>query len=241
MKKTDNNKGMKECVSALMDGEVSEFEARRVLNEIDSDPSLREYWQNLQISSSVFRGESLNNYNSDITSRVFDELKGVDKKISREANSLSHHPLRVISTFFMGIFCIFAGSYFVDSYEENASDFSLIASTQIEDIISSSEALEVLKKATTGLNIKMEDIQSGADGQIFANYKSGFSNKPFRVILSPIKSLSNEKLISNFPLKTIVILSSSKGKFILDVEGDISQHEKSIILHNASFISDPLK
>ena len=34
MKKPDNH-GIKERISALMDGEVSEFEARRVLKEIN--------------------------------------------------------------------------------------------------------------------------------------------------------------------------------------------------------------
>ena len=73
MKKPDNH-GIKERISALMDGEVSEFEARRVLKEIDQDPSLREYWINLQLSSAVLRGESLSHHNRDVSTRVATSL-----------------------------------------------------------------------------------------------------------------------------------------------------------------------
>ena len=44
------NEGIKERISALVDGELSEFEVRRVLEEIESDPKLKEYWSKLQVS-----------------------------------------------------------------------------------------------------------------------------------------------------------------------------------------------
>ena len=42
--------GIKERISALIDGELSEFEVRRVLEEMELDPELKEYWSKLHIS-----------------------------------------------------------------------------------------------------------------------------------------------------------------------------------------------
>ncbi len=53
------SEGIKEKISALSDGELSDFETRRVLEEINNNPDLREYWKKLQISKKVFNNESL--------------------------------------------------------------------------------------------------------------------------------------------------------------------------------------
>ena len=44
------NENIKEKISALADGELSEFEVRRVLDEIEKEPDLRNYWDLLQIT-----------------------------------------------------------------------------------------------------------------------------------------------------------------------------------------------
>ena len=43
----NNNKNMKEKISALADGELSDFETRRILTEISSNPEYREFWQSI--------------------------------------------------------------------------------------------------------------------------------------------------------------------------------------------------
>ena len=53
------NEGIKERISALVDGELSEFEARRVLEEIEAKPELRDYWNKLQITKSGLKKRSL--------------------------------------------------------------------------------------------------------------------------------------------------------------------------------------
>ena len=61
------SKGIKEKISALSDGELSEFETRRVLEEIQNNPQLRDYWKKLQISKRAFQNESLVFESSDIS------------------------------------------------------------------------------------------------------------------------------------------------------------------------------
>ena len=50
---------MKEKISALADGELSEFETRRVLEEISSNPEYREFWRNIQLSKETFNEDDV--------------------------------------------------------------------------------------------------------------------------------------------------------------------------------------
>ncbi|GIT60846.1 MAG: hypothetical protein Ct9H300mP20_06730 [Gammaproteobacteria bacterium] len=68
------NEGIKERISALVDGELSEFEARRVLEEIEAKPELRDYWNKLQITKSGLKERSLGYLDRDISKRVAAEL-----------------------------------------------------------------------------------------------------------------------------------------------------------------------
>ena len=68
------NEGIKERISALVDGELSEFEARRVLEEIETKQELRDYWNKLQITKSGLKERSLGYLDRDISKRVAREL-----------------------------------------------------------------------------------------------------------------------------------------------------------------------
>ena len=239
MKKPDNH-GIKERISALMDGEVSEFEARRVLKEIDQDPSLREYWINLQLSSAVLRGESLSHQNRDVSTRVATSLLQPNLR-EKDLFNLVQEKYRIpkyTTAFAAGFLLMTVSAYSLKDIFVSSPNFSDVTSLQIENMVSSSEALDVLKKATLGLDIEMEEFKSGQEGQIYANYKSKVSGRPFMVSLSPISAVSNQALNSDL-LKVAVVIKTKKGIFLLDVKGDVSQQEKSIILHNANFIASP--
>tara|TARA_B100000446_G_scaffold46105_1_gene42085 strand:- start:53306 stop:54013 length:708 start_codon:yes stop_codon:yes gene_type:complete len=49
--------GMKESVSALVDGEVSEMELHRLLKASETDAEVRETWSRYQLASSAMRGD----------------------------------------------------------------------------------------------------------------------------------------------------------------------------------------
>ena len=70
------NENIKEKISALADGELSEFEVRRVLDEIEKEPDLRNYWDLLQITRRSLINEDLGNIGIDISGRVRRELSG---------------------------------------------------------------------------------------------------------------------------------------------------------------------
>ena len=51
------NKIMKEKISALADGELSDFETRRILSEISSNPEYREFWKNIHQGKEALKNE----------------------------------------------------------------------------------------------------------------------------------------------------------------------------------------
>ncbi|MGH1462048.1 MAG: MucB/RseB C-terminal domain-containing protein [Neptuniibacter sp.] len=63
-----------EPVSALMDGEVSDFELRRILDRIESEPELADAWQRYQLVSAVMRQEDVASADLDISSAVMDAV-----------------------------------------------------------------------------------------------------------------------------------------------------------------------
>lgn len=62
------NDRIKESLSALVDGETDELEVRRILNEMEKTPELKNAWQRYQMIGSLMREESV--------SRA--QLEGVD-------------------------------------------------------------------------------------------------------------------------------------------------------------------
>ena len=68
------NKAIKERISALLDGELSEFETRRVIEEIKDDPHLKQYWSSLVAVREGFKEETLSFIKSDISRDIANEL-----------------------------------------------------------------------------------------------------------------------------------------------------------------------
>ena len=83
------NENIKERISALADGELSEFEVRRVLDEIEKEPDLRNYWDLLQITRRSLVNEDLGRLDIDISDRIRRELTGRKPKALQENTSYS--------------------------------------------------------------------------------------------------------------------------------------------------------
>lgn len=60
-------------LSALMDGEVGEFELRRTLSLIERDPALRAKWRRYHLAAGALRGEA-GDRSADLSARIADAL-----------------------------------------------------------------------------------------------------------------------------------------------------------------------
>ena len=230
------SRGIKEKISALSDGELSDFETRRVLEEINSNPELREYWKKLHTSKSAFQNENLAFEASDVSFGVSRELgKSFDSSsISKEsflAKQKNYIGFAVAS-------CLLVLVYNYQTLNSNPDSFSELASKRISEAIASPQSMEVLNGSVTGLNAKLQTIQSDPRGSLRANYVLPSTGKTFNVSLSPIKSSSG---LSSREASRIAYLRTKDGVFIISVSGNISAEKKLEILQNANFFANNLK
>tara|TARA_B100000029_G_scaffold470682_1_gene509700 strand:+ start:841 stop:1548 length:708 start_codon:yes stop_codon:yes gene_type:complete len=228
------NEAIKERISALVDGELSEFEARRVLDEVESNPELRDYWVRLQLLKSGLTDESLGFLNSDISTRVSREL-------GRKPRELQKHSLKKTSSrFFISVASSFSLVFIIslgflvniDNVITPDEIFAMETSEQIKEAIYSPEALEVLDNAFSGMSVSLEKLGSGNNGQLYANYKIPADGKKFRVSLVPISLYSD---IAYSGASKLSYIETNRGTYIVSVSGDISPERKSKILRNVNF------
>jgi len=230
------SKGIKEKISALSDGELSDFETRRVLDEIKNNPELREYWRTLQVSKRAFQNESLVFEGSDISMVVSRELgKSVNSDpISKESffsRQKNYIGLAVAS-------CLVVLIYNSQEFNTKPDSYPELASKRISQAIASPEAIEVLQNSISGLNAELQTIQSDIRGSLEANYFLPSTGKTFNVSLSPIESSPD---LSSREASRIAYIKTKEGVYIFSVSGNITAEKKLEILQNANFFTKNLR
>ena len=229
------SKGIKEKISALSDGELSEFETRRVLEEIQNNPQLRDYWKKIQISKRAFQNESLVFESSDISLSVSRELgKGFEPEpISKDSfftNNKTYMGLAFAS-------CLLVLVYNSQTFDSAPDSFPEIASQGISEAIASPQAIEVLSNSISGLNAELQTMQSDPRGSLRANYVLPATGKTFNVSLSPIEFSSG---LSPREASRIAYVRTKDGIYIISVSGNITAEKKLEILQNANLFANNL-
>ena len=230
------SKGIKEKISALSDGELSDFETRRVLDEINTNPELREYWRKLQISKRAFQNENLAFEGSDISLRVSSELGKVfnsnptlkESFFLRQKNYIG---LAVAS-------CLVILVYNSQDINTNSNSYPEFASKRISQAIASPQAMQVLENSISGLNAELQTIQSDTRGSLEANYFLPSIGKTFNVSLSPIAS---SKGLSSREASRIAYIRTQEGVYIFSVSGNIPAEKKLEILQNVNYFTNNLR
>jgi negative regulator of sigma E activity len=64
-----------EALSALLDGELSDFELRRLLRQVDQRPELLDTWQRLSLGHSALQGEPFRRASDDFSARLHQTIK----------------------------------------------------------------------------------------------------------------------------------------------------------------------
>ena len=225
------NNIMKEKISALADGELSDFETRRILSEISSNPEYREFWKNIHQGKEVLRNEESEFLDIDISNRVSFVLDKVQPKFSEHTKRHKYPQVSYIAASIFG-FCAVIIYYLIPPSVESFSD---IASQRIVDAIDSPQALEVLNNSVSGLGI-LQDFKSNQKGTL-ANYRVPKSNKTFKVSLYPIKEVNK---MGVGEATRISYIKSNNGIYVVSVSGNISAEKKNQILQNANFFAEKI-
>ena len=230
------NENIKEKISALADGELSEFEVRRVLDEIEKEPDLRNYWDLLQITRRSLINEDLGNIGIDISGRVRRELSGRKPHAVKNYSSYPSYKSYLAAT--AGLALVFGINFVITPSYTDTDSFSDEASQTIANAIASPEALEVLNNSVMGMNAKLRDFNYVSGGGVHANYVFPKDGKNFRVSLSPVLS---EYKVKQAPELRRVFIKTDKGVFVVSVSGNITDEKKSRILQNANYFSSQIK
>lgn len=77
---------LRESLSALMDGEASELEVRRVLATMDQGDEVRQTWRRYQLASSVMRKSATLSLNIDISERVAQSIADEEIELVSEVS-----------------------------------------------------------------------------------------------------------------------------------------------------------
>ena len=232
------NENIKEKISAMVDGELSEFEVRRVLDEIGKNKEYLNYWNLLQLTRSSIANQPLGKIQSDLSTRVEKELNknvpSLDKKHLSKESKKGYIGAAVAASLFL----VFSVNYLSNA---NTSEvpFSLEASQKIANAISSPEAMKVLSNAVIGTEATLENFNYDARGSIMANYRFPSDGKTFKVSLAPV----NSPTYSNFQKRNLnrVYIRTNNGVFAFSITGNITDDKKSKILQNANYFSDESK
>lgn len=222
------SENIKERISALADGELSEFEVRRVLEEIKNNPDLREHWKKIQIIKSGLNDQPLGFSSLDISKRVAKELGNNIEEAEQEKDTSFNGWLALAAS----LSVIVSGTYFYSSSnigQDSQELFALEASKQISEAVNSPEAIALLDSAVKGMNVQLQNIDSGNQGQLYANYRIPSNGKTFKVSFSPINSNFKSSTIDS---SRVSYLRTPKGIFIVSVSGSISDEAKIKILEN---------
>tara|TARA_Y100001970_G_scaffold294213_1_gene448638 strand:- start:36308 stop:37003 length:696 start_codon:yes stop_codon:yes gene_type:complete len=225
------NRNMKEKLSALSDGELSDFETRRLLDEIDRDPELIDFWNKINLVKDLINKSELTHKNIDISEYVKNELSL--KKLTKE----SSHPKQkkdynVIFGSAIGGFTLVIAMLFLPPFQEDT--FSTMASKEIASSIASPQAIDLLNKSLEGVDVRFKDFSYNREGKILANFIDPTSGNNFKISLSPLTRGLN--LNEKSPAK-LAYIKTTKGTYIISVSGNITDEKKAKILQNASFVT----
>jgi len=227
-----DNKNMKEKISALADGELSDFEARRVLSEIRRNPEYRDFWLNIQRTKENFREKEPQLLTNDISGRVSSKI--INKTYKSDASSkVNESKLNYFMAASIGFLAVMSYSFF----PAQPNSFSDLANEKLVDAIESPGALEVLNNSVSGLNVVLQDYKSSREGTR-ANYKFSNSGETFKVSLYPIQEINK---IGLSEATKISYIKSKNGVYLVSVSGNISSDKKNQILQRANIFAEKLK
>ena len=227
-----DNKNMKEKISALADSELSEFETRRILDEISSNPEYREFWKSIQHTKDILNDEESDFHDLDLSSRIYAQLDQKESKSLFVSKKLPHNPFKYIAASFIG----FCGVIIYSLIPEQEPSFSDFASERIVQAIESPEAMEVLNNSVSEFNVILQDYKSNQEGTL-ASYRLPSSGEIFKVSLYPIQEVNKMEIQE---ATKISYIQSDKGIYVVSVSGNISADKKNQILQKVNLFADKL-
>jgi hypothetical protein len=180
------------------------------------------------LSKETFNEDDVMLNSRDLSEFLKIKLNKTKPKATKGESKSLYLQKKYLAASFVGFFAVMTYSLFPQpevSFYNQASEKLLTA-------IESPEAIEVLNGAVSGLNVKLQTLESNSKGTL-ASYISHDSGQTFKVSLYPIEEINKIGIIE--PSK-ISYIRSEDGIYLISISGDLALEKKNQILQRANFL-----
>lgn len=167
-------------LSALLDGEASEFETRRLVEEINGNPEIKNLWIRMNRTKSLLTAE-IDFSSRNIASTVMEELNSSDVRQIKFLKDGKTKQLKYYG-FAFGVLLSFSLVFqpFLTEEKELSKSNSVIPAMSIGTIpVSSNESY--LKEIGSNMKGSLKKIEFMEEGDIIANYVENDSKRSFKL------------------------------------------------------------
>ena len=167
-------------LSALLDGETSEFETRRLIEEINRNPEIKNLWIRMNRTKSLLTAE-IDFSSRNIASTVMEELNSSDIRQIKFLKDGKTKQLKYYG-FAFGVLLSFSLVFqpFLIEEKESFKSTSAIPALSIGSIpVSSNESY--LKEIGNNMKGSLKKIEFMEEGDIIANYVENDSKRSFKL------------------------------------------------------------
>ena len=167
-------------LSALLDGEASEFETRRLVEEINGNPEIKNLWIRMNRTKSLLTAE-IDFSSRNIASTVMEELNSSDVRQIKFLKDRKTKQLKYYG-FAFGVLLSFSLVFqpFLTEEKELSKSTSVIPAMSIGTIpVSSNESY--LKEIGNNMKGSLKKIEFMEEGDIIANYVENDSKRSFKL------------------------------------------------------------
>ena len=222
-------------LSALLDGETSEFETRRLLEEINKNPEIKNLWIRMNKTKSLLTAE-IDFSPRNIASSVMEELDASNIKQVKFSKDEKSKQLKYYG-FAFGVLLSLGLVFqpFVIQERESFKSTSVIPALSIGNIqVSSRESY--LQEIGNNLKGSLKKIEFMEEGDIIANYVENDSKRSFKLrVLFRDLSIEDRIKLSSSGI-TVHYLANDKP-VVINLSSDEINNKGMLELSNRIFLN----
>ena len=172
------SKTLEQKLSLLMDGEITPFETKRLVDEIHANPNFKSLWQRMNKHKAAMHGELLD-HNLDLSPKIMSQINNFSPKNSKKIKIWSNFDFFSIT--YMKVCCYLIGFFFILSLPllNLPSLTSNTASSNQNILPFNNEAL--LVDLGSNFNGSLKDFRITSSSSMEANYVVPGDEKSLRL------------------------------------------------------------
>ncbi|MFL2779491.1 MAG: hypothetical protein ACJ0HI_00330 [Gammaproteobacteria bacterium] len=172
------SKILEQKLSLLMDGEITPFETKRLVDEIHANPNFKSLWQRMNKHKAAMHGELLD-HNLDLSPKIMSQINNFSPKNSKKIKTWSNFDF--FSMTYMKVCCYLIGFFFILSLPllNLPSLTSNTASSNQNILPFNNEAL--LVDLGSNFNGSLKDFRITSSSSMEANYVVPGDEKSLRL------------------------------------------------------------